>query len=110
MANRKRSAVGALATIAILCALAVAPEARAASTVGTGTHPWVVVLCNFSDETATPFEGLFRRTVLRCRRREARGARLLARRLVRPAEHLGDDRYQLGNRQGPRNQRAADTG
>ena len=31
------------------------PRGAGAATVGTGTHPWVVVLCNFSDEPATPY-------------------------------------------------------
>jgi hypothetical protein len=50
----KRRSPGAIAIISLLALLALAPAARGASTVGTGTHPWVVVLCNFSDQTATP--------------------------------------------------------
>jgi hypothetical protein len=42
------------AAIATLLALAVlTPIANAAPPV-TGTHPWVIVLCNFSDDTSTP--------------------------------------------------------
>jgi hypothetical protein len=55
MVTRGRSLGGALAILAILCAMAAAPAAQGAATVGTGTHPWAVVLCNFSDQTATPY-------------------------------------------------------
>ena len=55
MVTRRRSLGGALAIVAALWAIAAAPAAQGAATVGTGTHPWVVVLCNFSDEPATPY-------------------------------------------------------
>jgi hypothetical protein len=44
--------------VAVLAGLWLPAPARAgtgpAHFVGTGTHPWVVVLCNFSDDQATP--------------------------------------------------------
>jgi Bacterial Ig-like domain (group 3) len=43
------------ATAAALGLLATTPAARAATFVGTGTHPWVVVLCNFSDQPTEPY-------------------------------------------------------
>jgi hypothetical protein len=43
-------AAGAILTLTLASA-----RARAAAFVGTGTHPWVVVLCNFSDQSAEPY-------------------------------------------------------
>jgi hypothetical protein len=54
-ARRRLSAAVAAALAASLALLTFASAARAAATVGSGTHPWVVVLCNFSDEPATPY-------------------------------------------------------
>jgi hypothetical protein len=51
----RRRLCGFLAAATLFVLVITAPAARAASTVGTGTHPWVVVLCNFSDESATPY-------------------------------------------------------
>lgn len=43
-----------VAAAACVSALYVPASAGAAKLVGTGTHPWVVVLCNFSDQPAQP--------------------------------------------------------
>lgn len=46
-----------LAALALAFALALATlaaNARAATFVGTGTHPWAIVLCHFSDQPAEP--------------------------------------------------------
>jgi hypothetical protein len=52
------------ATMALCAALWGAQSASAAQFVGTGTHPWIVVMCHFSDQSAEPhsqgyFEELF---------------------------------------------------
>ena len=48
--------IGVLATIALVVALVLPPAAGAASRSGPGTHPWLVVLCNFSN-SPPPSEG-----------------------------------------------------
>ena len=52
----RRRVRGLVLTLTLLAVTAAAPPAHGASTVGTGTHPWVVVLCNFSEFRVYDFE------------------------------------------------------
>jgi hypothetical protein len=50
----KRALLAVGCGVAFAGALWVPASAAAAQYVGIGAHPWVVVLCNFSDDEATP--------------------------------------------------------
>ncbi|HWC86670.1 MAG TPA: Ig-like domain-containing protein [Solirubrobacteraceae bacterium] len=54
LSSRLRWLAGATAIMAVTAGLWTVSSASASLFVGTGTHPWVVVLCNFSDEAAQP--------------------------------------------------------